>query len=57
VFDNLTPDEQLHRLLAINETALRREFKEKVEKILDKGPDYAYRDGVFVPSWYDRVRG
>ena len=56
VFDNLTPDEQFQRLLSINETALRREFREKVEKILEKGPDYTYKDGVFVPDWYDKVR-
>lgn len=55
VFDNLTPDEQISRLMAINGTALRGEFREKVAKILEKGPDYAYRDGVFVPEWYDRV--
>lgn len=55
VFDNLTPDEQIDRLMTINSSALRPEFKEKIRKILDKGPDWTYEDGVFVPDWYDRV--
>ena len=55
VFDNMHPSEQLHHVLAINESALRREFREKIRNVLDKGPDYAYRDGVFVPDWYGLV--
>lgn len=48
VFDNLTPDEQIARILEINSTALRREFGDKVRRLLERGDDWIYEDGIFV---------
>ena len=56
VFDNMTPDEQLLHLLRLNRAALRREFSDKVARIIEKGPDWVYVDGVHIPEWMDKVR-
>lgn len=50
VFDNLTPDEQVERILSINSSVLRREVSDKIRKILGRDRDYVYEDGIFVPG-------
>jgi hypothetical protein len=42
----MLPHEQAGRLMDINSTALRDEFKQDVAAILDRGDDYFYKNGV-----------
>ena len=48
VFDNLPPDEQLARLIDLNAPVLRREFRDKAMRLLGKGEDWIYEDGIYV---------
>jgi hypothetical protein len=46
VFSNMLPHEQLGRLIDINSTALREEFKQEIFRILDSRNDYVYKNGI-----------
>jgi hypothetical protein len=50
VFMNMTPVEQIIRILDISSTALREEFKEDVAKILSLEPEFIYENGVLKPK-------
>lgn len=53
IFSNMTPVEQMERLLRINATALTNEFKDDVSKILNlsnKDSEYVYKQGILVPK-------
>ena len=47
LLSNMTPTEQIDRLLNIGDTALRGEFKEAVRRELAKHPDYIYERGIY----------
>jgi hypothetical protein len=46
ILDNRLPHEQIERLLDINGTALRDEFKHKIRRQLSKDADWIYQNGV-----------
>ena len=53
IFSNMTPVEQLDKLMKINSSALTEEFKNDVHRILNTGKmenDYVYRKGILVPK-------
>ena len=46
ILDNRLPHEQIERLLDINGTALREEFKHKIRRQLYRDRDWIYENGV-----------
>lgn len=49
IFSNMTPTEQIKKLIMINSTALTAEFKADVDRILSTDDEYVYKRGVLVP--------
>lgn len=49
VMANRTPDEQIALVLELNDSVLSHEFKKMVNKALDKGGEFVYEDGLYIP--------
>lgn len=46
VFANMLPHEQIGRLMDINSTALREDFRQDMAAIIDNYDDYFYKNGI-----------
>lgn len=49
VMANRTPDEQIALIIDLNSTVLSEDFKKAVNKALDKGDEFVYEDGLYIP--------